>query len=116
MNKDFFTFVPDMTMKNTSCILLFYVLVLIALPCFDVSGHEHIIHTEISQNPHNHDHNGVDLCSPFCACSCCVSHLISPAYIIQIDTILLSQDYNSGYSASYISSLFASIWQPPKIS
>jgi len=84
----FFTFALRKAMKLLTCILLLYVSVLIAWPCFDVPDNEHIINTEISQNSHSHNHNAGDLCSPFCACSCCVSPIISQDFIIQSNTFL----------------------------
>jgi hypothetical protein len=103
-------------MKILNLILIFYVLVLIAIPCFDVPDGVPVHNTGISHESHHHSHDGNDFCSPFCACSCCVSPIISPECVIRINAFLLSQDYNSGYTTFYVSSLFASIWQPPKIS
>jgi hypothetical protein len=116
MNEVFFTFVPEITMKVLNGILIFYVLVLLALPCLDVPKDVAAVHTEISHGAHSHNHDGDDLCSPFCACSCCVSPIVSPDYVVQISTFQLCRDYNSSYTSTYVSSLFAAIWLPPKIS
>jgi hypothetical protein len=116
MNAVFFTFAPETTMKLLNVILIFYVLVLIAIPCFDVPNDAPVTNSEIAPVSNHHNHDGSDFCSPFCACNCCVSPIVSPDYVIQINTFLPSRDFNSGYTTSYTSSLFASIWQPPKIS
>lgn len=114
--KFFIHLFSENTMKLFSTILLLYIFALVALPCADVSNADQVKNTAISQNSHTHRHSADDLCSPFCACSCCVSSIISPEYAIQLNNCLLAPDYNSCYISSYVSSLFASIWQPPKIS
>jgi hypothetical protein len=115
LNEVFFTFVSLIEMKSSACILVLYFLVLMAMPCFDVPNDVHIGSFGISQTSTAHTHEGGDLCSPFCACSCCVSPVISQDYVIHITTFQPVQDYDSCYITSYKSSLFASIWQPPKI-
>ncbi len=56
--------------KYLSCILCFYTLVLGLIPCCDYELQQNEDNMEISHNQ-KHEHEGLDLCSPFCTCQCC---------------------------------------------
>jgi len=102
--------------KFITGILTLYLVALVVIPCVDVHNDHGAHHMELSVNITEGHHNGVDLCTPFCACNCCVSPIITQDYISQPNLFLFSQDHNSGYTSIYLSSPFTAIWQPPKIS
>jgi hypothetical protein len=106
----------NVTMRLFTCILSLYILALSVMPCIDVPKDKGFKHSDISQNSNEKSNNENDLCSPFCTCNCCVSPIIYQDYIIQYNTFWLLQEYNSCYTNSFVSSPFAPIWQPPKIS
>jgi hypothetical protein len=103
-------------MKLFTYILSFYILVLIAVPCNDVSKDNTLQKVELSQNTTGNHQNEKDHCPPFCACNCCVTPIIYQGYIIQFYDFSFSQKLIVGYVSTYSSSLFDSIWQPPKLS
>jgi len=102
-------------MKAIACILSVYILVLIAIPCIDAPLGDTLQNVEQADHSnHNHNHEN-DHCSPFCSCQCCATPAVFQNYAIQFNCFLFVQKQFPGYSSSYISSLFVTIWQPPKI-
>lgn len=59
-------------MKTLAFILSIYIFALNLTPCEDNSVLDSDVQTEVSQPADNdHQHQGRDLCSPFCICQCC---------------------------------------------
>ena len=58
-------------MKILSVIFAVYIVVLAAMPCADIHAADNDkISVELQEQ--NHSHSGdVDLCTPFCYCTCC---------------------------------------------
>lgn len=104
-----------MKMKFFVYILSLYILVLIAIPCIDKPVVNTIQKIELSHNDNNHQSNS-DRCSPFCTCDCCIIPVIQQDSSIQFDCFDYIYREYTDYSVSYISSLFVTIWQPPKLS
>jgi len=103
-------------MKLFAYILSVYILVLTGFPCSEVSE-ENIWHKSgLSQQIPNDGHDNTDHCSPFCTCDCCTCPVVHTENVIGFAIFPFSQKYISVYSSAYISSLFVSIWQPPKLS
>jgi hypothetical protein len=103
-------------MKVSACILCVYLLVLIAIPCVDLPEDFEQANTELNQNNTDSSPNDVDLCSPFCACNCCVSPIANQDFFILPYHSMFSHDYNSAYKAAKAPSPCITIWEPPKIS
>ena len=103
-------------MKIFTAILSFYILVLGLIPCSDVPKDNATQNIEISQNTTDSHHSEADHCSAFCTCNCCVSPLIYQAFSIQLKLFSLVEKYYSNHNSDFVSSLYASIWQPPKLS
>lgn len=102
-------------MKIIAFILTVYILLLIAIPCVDVPPSAMMHKIEHSQNTtDNHQHN-TDHCSPFCTCYCCTTPILYQTFTLQFSCFSLSQKFESEYRSAYISTLFTSIWQPPKL-
>jgi hypothetical protein len=103
-------------MKLFLFIFSFYILYLITLPCVD----EHLScmahQTDIAQSPSDHQHPGADHCSPFCTCDCCVVPFVHADQAIHMDSFAIPQEFISALPLTYGHSLFANIWQPPKLS
>lgn len=106
------------TMRFLVRILSLYILVLTAMPCLDAPGFLGNGNVQITQNTTNNtqDFPDVDLCSPFCACSCCV-YSISYQEVFHIDFSCypFSSVQYSKYASAFSFFNFASIWQPPKL-
>jgi hypothetical protein len=103
-------------LKLITGILFIYLIVLITTPCVDIHPESNFQHIELSQSTTGGEHHHADLCSPFCTCNCCVSPIIHQDIIMQLNHFLRTQDYNAGYTISFISPPFIAFWQPPKIS
>lgn len=102
-------------MKFFVYILSLYILVLIAIPCIDKPVDNTVQKIELSHNDNNHQSNS-DHCSPFCSCDCCVTPVIQLDISICLDCFDYTYREYSEFSVSYTFSLFAYIWQPPKLS
>ena len=102
-------------MKVLALILSVYVLVLTAIPCVDVPKDDNLHKTEITNSSSDQHEHTTDLCSPFCTCDCCVSPIINNSTIVFTCTPI-TQKITTAYYNSFVSSLFATIWQPPKLS
>ncbi|MDD2798566.1 MAG: hypothetical protein PHV20_08245 [Bacteroidales bacterium] len=95
-------------------ILSLFILVLIAVPCID--KHESASHnTELSKDTSHQHQSSEDECSPFCNCVCCASPVIHSTTILHLTDFHFIQKYTTIYPSNFKSSLFASIWQPPKL-
>lgn len=105
-------------MKALSLILSLYVLVLLAMPCADVSTDNAVHKNEIGNSTasHQHDHEGeVDHCSPFCLCNCCVSPVPCTVFAIDFSCTYVTQIQLCQYVYSEKTYNFIPIWQPPKL-
>jgi hypothetical protein len=103
-------------MKFFAAILSLYILALTAFPCIDLPMDKQLQKFELSQSANDNQVSDNDHCSPFCICRCCASPVVFQEFIIQFTIFSFSQKHLSGYTSSYVSSLFTVIWQPPKIS
>ena len=103
-------------MKLFACILSLYILALTAMPCVDVHQDCLLHKAELSQSTNDSHKDDVDRCSPFCTCDCCTSPVLQKDNVIHFNCTPIPQKCEIGYSSSYISSLFTTIWHPPKIS
>ena len=103
-------------MKILASILSVYILLLTAIACVDAPHSSKKSQVEFATHESSSNHNDTDNCTPLCTCDCCISNVIPIDNSIHLDC----KDYTfaeySAYSFSYISILFATIWQPPKIS
>ena len=102
-------------MKYFAFILSVYVLVLTAIPCVDVPKDDNLHKIELSNTTSDHHEHDTDLCSPFCTCDCCDSPIINNS-TIHFTCTPIAQKILTEYNNSFVSSLFATIWQPPKLS
>ncbi|MDR6845347.1 DUF6660 family protein [Flavobacterium granuli] len=108
-------------MKLLNTILSVIILALSCMPCTDMEG-SRVSHlsAEIASNNDSHPHNGqIDLCSPFCACNCCSTHVVTYFPIIATDlpivTNVIKISLPTTYKSIFSSNFYGSIWQPPQI-
>lgn len=102
-------------MKLITFILSIYIFALNLAPCADYVESNNDIKTEISQSlDDDHNHQNLDLCTPFCICQCC--H-INTTYFQFVDfnpdiSYISTQDffYLSGTEKDFNTSIL----QPPK--
>lgn len=106
-------FVP---MKILALILSIYILALNLAPCDDNGTLDNETKFEISQTADNdHQHQGSDMCSPFCICQCC--H-INATYLKNVDFTLTSTLISREvfYHFNGLEKDFnASLLQPPQV-
>lgn len=70
---------------------------------------------ELSQNTTNNHQNDAGLCSPFCVCYCCTSQIIHQVIAIQVNCFSFTQKHYPVDKSCYISILYSTIWEPPKL-
>jgi len=103
-------------MNFLAFILSVYILILTAMPCVDVNKECALQKAELTQTTNQNHHNDIDCCSPFCTCDCCATHVIQKENVIHFDFTTIPQKCVTEYTSFYISSTYASIWHPPKMS
>ena len=86
------------------------------IPCADGCDNDSHQKELTIQAAQEHHEQHKDVCSPLCSCSCCstqitVIHFPSIAFV----SPEVSQRF-SVFKQPFVSSFYASIWQPPKIS
>jgi hypothetical protein len=102
-------------MKILAYILSLYILVLTAIPCIDIPYNNSLQKIELTTKTTDNHQNDIDDCSPFCTCQCCATPVVFQISIIDFKSFSFSKKIYSEYTSNYISSLNASIWQPPKL-
>lgn len=105
--------------RLTYIILAVYIFLCALYPCTDSDMHTGPIQEGIAiLSDHDHSHSGVelDICSPFCICSCCSANIrlsvpnqIEQTYV-EHNTVLISQ-----YIEHPVLDVSLAIWQPPKL-
>ena len=105
--------------KMVHIIIAFYIVFLDLRPCDDVNTclDEQRAGISISVTD-THDHNSAeqDLCSPFCVCSCCASHLqIRYSAVISSNLCACPSPQPLLYLSNALPTTGQSIWQPPKV-
>jgi hypothetical protein len=103
-------------MKLFAYIFAVYLLMLTGIPCRDIAGQNLLHASAITSHSTDGQHHDADHCSPFCTCDCCACPAANPDNVIDFTSFPYLQKFVSNYSSSYISSLFVTIWQPPKLS
>jgi hypothetical protein len=105
--------------KVLTLLFSFYLLALAVMPCSDKddckypSGEQ----TTFATTDHSDHDNDTENCSPFCMCACCGQSFSSPFshYSLSLH-VPVSLEKFPVYNASFVSEVYLSIWQPPKIS
>ena len=113
----FTIFAPNM--RFFTFILSLYLLALTGLPCTDMlEGEESSASYEFVTTPTGeHSHFHLDICSPFCICTCCQMVICTPTTyealtIAQATATIPSYSYPlTVWSSNY----YGNIWTPPKI-
>lgn len=103
-------------MKYLAFILSIYILALNLAPCEDYTVLDNEVQTEISQIFDNdHQHQDLDLCSPFCICQCCHISTMNFKFVdVKFNTSYIStQDFF--YQNGIVKDFTTSILQPPKV-
>lgn len=103
-------------MKLFTSIFSIYILLLTGLKCVDVPSSNDLTKIEINSSGNDGNHHDTDHCSPFCICDCCVTPVIQQNSSPYTDHLEFTNLEYPVYSVSYISSLFVTVWQPPKLS
>ena len=103
-----------------SFIYALYILSLSFIPCTDNDTHQYeqgiVIVLDSHSNHHHSNDEHVDLCSPFCSCSCC------GVLTIKAKEHTFSFSYKSSkwfkkiitYQPANSEAVLNAIWQPPK--
>lgn len=96
-------------------ILAIYMLFLSLAPCADVEAHNDS--TVTIQTASDDCTQDMDLCSPFCTCSCCVAGIafLHDDSRMDFQPFLVQEKALFNYSCAGLEPS-VSIWQPPKLS
>jgi hypothetical protein len=104
-------------MRIILIILAFYTIALSCIPCQDqaleASYSDHL-KFDASSDQQSAD---IDLCSPFCICTCCSAitlqtEIVSPPLMASFSVF---EELSFAYSSNSDSGDLATIWQPPRI-
>lgn len=97
-------------MRWLSAILAIYVFALSVHTCSDGNGQEHIA-CAMEQN--GAEHTDVDVCSPFCTCTCCTGVTLLKVdrfqQVVPVHTLVYSEG-----TSTVLSMPRTPVWQPPQ--
>jgi hypothetical protein len=89
------------------------------MPCSDKDDSNYMSadQSTFATTDHSDHDNDTENCSPFCMCACCGQSFSSPFshYSLSLH-VPVSLEKFPVYNASFVSEVYLSIWQPPKIS
>lgn len=107
------------TVKLFTLIFSFYLLALAVMPCSDKEDCKYpsTDQSTFATTDHSDHDSDTEHCPPFCMCACCgqsfncsfVSYSLSLHIPVSVEKFPI-------YNASFVSEVYLSIWQPPKIS
>jgi len=103
-------------MKYLAFIFSVYIFALNLAPCADFVSSADAMKSEISQTmDENHQHQNLDLCSPFCICQCCHVNATDVKFLNVKSTItkIFTQDFFYLYGAE--NNFSTSILYPPRV-
>jgi hypothetical protein len=107
------------TVKFFTLIFSFYLLALAVMPCSDKDDCNYMSadQSTLATTDHSDHDNDTENCSPFCLCACCGQSISSTFYPTALYNLtpVPTQDIPV-YNAPFVSEVYLSIWQPPKIS
>ena len=105
--------------KVFTLIFSFYILALSCMPCSDKDDCNYMSadQSTFATTDHSDHDSDTENCSPFCMCACCGQSFSSSfaSYSLALH-VPVSLDKFPIYNASFVSEVYLSIWQPPKIS
>lgn len=91
-----------------------YFIALVLVPCGDKDDCYELNHLVIAQAT-NHDEHSMEICTPFCSCTCCATHFLSNELEPALNIVAVINTVYTVHKESKISSAIISIWQPPKL-
>ena len=103
-------------MNWVKVVLALYITFLACLPCSDIYAQSEPGTASVSAQADDRHQEETDICSPLCICNCCagVSQIPQAAAYTIAAPEFYSTDFNSLYQEKHLS-VYASIWQPPKV-
>jgi hypothetical protein len=103
-------------MKWIVYIFSFYLISLTIVPCSDGLNMTHSAKNELTTT-HDHNSEHSDLCTPFCSCNCCRTHVnienASTIYEFHQSIAFLEKDF-SNTEFEFTSNYSGSFWHPPQ--
>ncbi len=103
-------------MKLFALFMGFCILFMTAMPCNDKTENALTAQTShLSSTKDNNHKQATDLCTPFCACNCCATHVIGQGDIpFSIKKKVTTGKPGVHYVQPFTSEQSFSIWQPPR--
>ena len=102
-------------MRNFTFLLAIFLLLLSVHPCGDTAEKD-LGQSEMSHNhDHDHEHESHEICTPFCVCACCGSHiqLVSSFFIATPIVVKMPTENKLTYTSLYKSYHSNIILEPP---
>lgn len=97
-------------------ILSIFLLSLTLLPCDDMQTEDNCGTESHYHLTDNHDHDAdADLCSPFCQCHCCHTHITAQQSPPLSATLAFISESTSGYIPNIGKDIADSLLQPPQV-
>lgn len=102
-------------MKIFAFFMAVLVLTLSVMPCADINAmSKSNWQTEIKAAHQNSD-NHIDICSPFCQCSCCAGFSINHSVAAIVSVSILPHTQTGFFPPSEIIKVSLPVWQPPQL-
>jgi hypothetical protein len=104
-------------MRLVLILLAFYTITLSFVPCQDEASEEgHSTSSFVTAGDQPHPAK-IDLCSPFCVCSCCAGITLQPEFTAAAPatTFIVFKEIIFAYTPGSMTGDLGSIWQPPRV-
>jgi hypothetical protein len=106
-------------MRAIASILALLILILSCIPCADggTGMERHVTQSVCADTaPQHTPHEHQDLCSPFCACSCCAAFsLVIPPFALPARIEAPALPVYTSYTARPPVARALPVWQPPQL-
>lgn len=98
-------------MRILCALLAVYVLALSVHTCSDGNAQEHVA---CAQEQSGDEHHDLDVCSPFCTCTCCAGITYVKVVRFQQVVVPMHTRVYSESTAAVLSMPRTPVWQPPQ--
>ena len=103
-------------MRISSCLWIILVIVLNLAPCADCPVVKDSFQTTLNQQPIGSEHQHLELCSPFCSCSCCAAPSVAPSIVaLTLELKIIGPSLYLHQKTRDPIDISLPVWQPPQL-